>query len=278
MACRKPAELGLPLVRWSCRSLAARLVEDEVFTEVHYTTIYLLLAGADLRPHRVLYWKRSHDPLFVEKAVHVLWYYEMAASLRARGEWVFCLDEKTQVQLLGRDLPDLPMRPGCPLRREHEYIRHGTGNLLLVHDVVTGRLFGEAMDLNRGPRLTAALDRHLALLPGPKDAPRVHYVMDNGPTHDSAHTRAWLAARGGRVRFHFTPTGASWLNQGECALSRFSRRYLRDRAWDGPGEFPGHVQASIDHHNQHYASPLDWSFTRNRFREWNRCRTSSTGH
>lgn len=275
LACRKPAELGLPRVRWTCRSLTAQLLDDGVFTSIHYTTIHLLLEQADLHPHRLLYWKRSHDPDFVAKAVHVLWYYQMARTLRQGGEWVFCLDEKTQIQLLGRKQPDIPMRPGCPRRREHEYVRHGTGNLILIHDVVEGTLFADTPAYNRSGPLTDALEQHLALYP---QAQKLHYILDNGPTHDSAHTRRWRAGHGGRVRFHFTPIGASWLNQGELALSAFSRRYLRDRAWDDHRQFSPHVQNSVQYHNRHDACPFDWSFTRNRFREWNRCRTSSTGH
>lgn len=276
LACRKPAEFGLPLVRWSVRDLAVQLVEEDVFTSIHYSTVHLILEDADLKPHRTLYWKRSHDPDFDEKAIHVLWYYQMAESLRRRNELVFCLDEKSQIQLLGRPQPDIPMRPGCPLRREHEYVRLGVGNLLLVYDLVTGGLFGRALEFNRSPNFTEALDRHLA---GCRGARRVHYIMDNGTTHDSRHTREWLESKKGRVRFHFTPTGASWLNQGELALSAFSGKYLRDRVWTSHDEFPEHVDRSIPHYNYKYMHRFDWSFTRDRFREWrNRSRTSSTGH
>ncbi len=263
-------------MRWSVRDLALQLVTDEVFTEIHYSTVHLILEDADLKPHRTLYWKRSHDPEFDRKAVHVLWYYEMAESLRRRKELVFCVDEKTQIQFLARPEPDIPMRPGCPMRREHEYVRLGTGILLLVNDVVTGEFFGKALDYNRSEQFTEALDRHLATCRGAK---KVHYIMDNGSTHDSRHTRRWLASKDGRVQFHVTPAHASWLNQGELGLSAFSRKYLRNRLWESPDEFPGHIDESIAHYNREYAHRFDWSFTRNRFREWrNRCGISSTGH
>ena len=258
------------------RDLAVQLVEDDVFTSIHYSTVHLILADADLKPHRILYWKRSHDPDFDEKAVHVLWYYQMAESLRRRDELVFCLDEKSQIQLLGRLEADIPMLPGCPLRREHEYVRLGTGILLLVNDVVTGRFFGKALVQNRSPQFTDALDEHLFTCRG---ARKVHYIMDGGPTHDSNHTQEWLESKKGRVRFHFTPTGASWLNQGELALSVFSGKYLRDRIWCSPDEFPGHIDRSVPHYNHNYMHRFDWSFTRDRFREWrNRSGTLSTGH
>ena len=276
LACRKPSDFGLPLVRWSVRDLTEQLVEQDVFTEIHYSTVHLILQDAELQPHRTLYWKRSHDPAFRQKAIHVLWYYSMAQSLRESGELVFCVDEKTQIQMLGRPVPDMPMRPGAPLRREHEYVRLGTGILLLIHDVVDGNFFGKALTHNRSPQFTETLDEHLATC---RHAERIHYIMDNGSTHNSAHTSEWLASKRGRVRFHFTPSRASWLNQGETALSVFSRKYLRGRLWQSPDEFAPLVEHSIDHYNDHYAHPFDWSFTRNRFSDWmNRCATSATGH
>lgn len=276
LACRKPAELGLPLVRWSVRTLAAQLVDDRVFKEVHYSSVCLILQNVDLQPHRTLYWKRSHDPEFEAKAVHILWYYERIAALEAAGEPVFALDEKPGIQLLGRVQPDEPARPGCPLRREFEYVRLGTGLLLMLVRLATGRFNTWTPKSKSGPRLTAILDQHLKTLPKAK---RIHYLLDNDSTHTSAHTMSWLAAQNGRVRFHFTPKYASWLNQAEIALNCFSTRYLRGKLWHSPDEFAPHVRQSTTHYNQLLAHPFDWTFTRNRFRDWQlRSTTSSTGH
>lgn len=257
------------------RALTARLIKDGVFTEIHYSTVCLLLQAADLKPHRILYWKRGHDPEFKKKALHVLWYYERAEALATRREPVFCVDEKPGIQLLGRPHPDLPLRPGCPLRREHEYIRLGTGLLMMIHSVTTGELFCRTPKRKNSQAFTRTLDAHLSGLPR---ARRVHYILDNDTTHTSSHTRDWLKAHRGRVRFHYTPKYSSWLNQGEVALSVFSRAYLRDRVWERAAEFPPHVRASVRHYNRCSAHPFDWSFTRNRFHEWYRSKTNSTGH
>ena len=42
---------------------------------------------------------------------------------------VLCVDEKSQIQALDRTAPLLPMRPGQPERRTHDYVRHGTTSL-----------------------------------------------------------------------------------------------------------------------------------------------------
>ena len=39
---------------------------------------------------------------------------------------VLSVDEKSQVQALGRSQPAFPMMPGMPEKRTHDYVRHGT--------------------------------------------------------------------------------------------------------------------------------------------------------
>lgn len=274
LACRQPSEVGSPLANWSVRTLALQLVQDKVLTRIHYSSVCLILQGAECQPHRTWYWKSGHDPEFDTKAKHVLWYYENAPRLDAANEPVFCFDEKPGIQLLGRAHPDVPARPGCPLRREFEYVRHGVGLLLTIVNVVTGTFFCRTPKAKKSEQFTDMLDEHLQTLP---KARRVHYVLDNDSTHVSAHTRHWLENQHGRVRFHYTPKYASWLNQAEIALHSFNTYYLRRRVWTTPEEFPSHVRQSTQHYNRHLAHPFDWSFTRNRFREWqNRCMTSST--
>ena len=48
----------------------------------------------------------------------------------------------TGVQALERKHADLPMQPGHVLRREFEYIRHGTRCLIGSLGVPTGQVFG----------------------------------------------------------------------------------------------------------------------------------------
>ena len=56
------------------------------------------------------------------------------------------IDEMTGVQALERAAPDLPMQPGKVLRREFEYIRHGTQTLIAAFDVVSGKVIGTVGD------------------------------------------------------------------------------------------------------------------------------------
>ena len=66
--------------------------------------------------------------------------YAKAPQRAKQGERTISLDELTGVQALERKHPDLPMRPGHVLRREFEYIRHGTLSWFINFDVVTGQV------------------------------------------------------------------------------------------------------------------------------------------
>jgi hypothetical protein len=51
---------------------------------------------------------------------------------------VLCAHEKSQVQALDRTQPLLPMQPGQAERRSHDYTRHGTNSLFVVHGMKAG--------------------------------------------------------------------------------------------------------------------------------------------
>ena len=82
----------------------------------------------------------SHDDEFRQKRDDVLHvYYDAPAD-----QHIVCLDEKTGMQALERRFPDLPMGPRQPVRREYEYIRHGTLCLMGAYDVTDARIGGMA--------------------------------------------------------------------------------------------------------------------------------------
>ena len=70
-----------------------------------------------LKPHRVETFKLSTDPHFIDKVRDVVGLYLNPPE----AAMVLCVDEKTQVQALDRTAPMLPMLPGVPERRTHDY-------------------------------------------------------------------------------------------------------------------------------------------------------------
>lgn len=61
---------------------------------------------------------------------------------------VLCVDEKSH-QALDRSQPLLPLRPGQPERRTHDYVRHGTATLFAALDVATGEVVGKTYARHR---------------------------------------------------------------------------------------------------------------------------------
>jgi hypothetical protein len=113
--------------------------------------------GADLRPHRSRYWltakaKAEDPPAFAEQVETICAGYAYAPMLEALGCHVVSTDEMTGIQALERAAPTKPMRPGCPERREHEYIRHGTLSLIANLNVATGEILAPSL----GPTRTEA--------------------------------------------------------------------------------------------------------------------------
>ncbi len=91
-----------------------------------------------LAPHRSQTFKLSTDPLFIDKVRDVVGLY-LDPPEKAL---VLCVDEKSQIQALDRSQPVLPMVPGIPERRSHDYVRAGTTTLFAALEVATGKVIG----------------------------------------------------------------------------------------------------------------------------------------
>src|SRR6201999_1474226 len=141
---------------------------------------------------------------------------------------VLCVDEKSQIQALDRSQPMLPMRPGQPARRSHDYTRHGTTSLFAALDIASGRVIGKCYGRHRAAEFRKFLDEIEAAVPRKLD---VHLVMDNYATHKTPMIRRWLAKRP-RWHVHLTPTSSSWLNQVE-RFSSNDTTPIQNRS-DGP--------------------------------------------
>lgn len=255
----------MELVQWSVREVAAQLVADGVVDTIHYSTVCLVLQAAELRPHRTRYWQWSQDPEFERKAASVLWYYERAESLAREGILVVCIDEKTGVQAIGRNAPDVLPGPQRKRLREFEYVRNGVANLSLGLVVPTGQLHGRVIPSNNSDNFIESLERIDHAL---YDAKRIELVLDNASSHTSQQTTAWFDEHQDRIRPHFTPTHASWLDQAELALSAFSRRYLRHAVFNSRDDLVGRIDRGLKEYNAHYAHPFQWSFTRHAMHDW----------
>ena len=197
---------------WSTRSMARAM-------QVSQTAVSRIWRAFGLQPHRQETFKLSTDPLFVQKVRDIVGLY-LDPPLKAM---VLCVDEKSQIQALDRTQPILPLAPGIPERRTHDYMRHGTTTLFAALDIATGEVIGELHRRHRSAEFLKFLRTIEANVPADL---QVHLVMDNYGTHKTAAIKAWFA-RHPRFQVHFTPTSASWINQVERWFATLTEKYIR---------------------------------------------------
>ncbi len=210
-----------------------------------------ILHDADLQPHRQRMWLTSQDDEFRAKRDDVLRLYYEAP----RAHHLICLDEKTGMQALERRYPDLAMTPGSPVRREFEYVRHGTLCLMGGYNVRSRKLFGTVREGHNSEAFVELLDH--ADFYHPRG--RGHFICDNLSAHDTDDVLDWLEDHP-RWTLHFTPKHASWLNQIECAFSILHRHVLARGSFCSLDDLRARVEAYILWFNQQDEAPFEWSY------------------
>ena len=197
---------------WSQSSMAAK-------SGLSRSTVGRIWKDFGLQPHRTDGFKLSTDPLFVEKVIDVVGLYHNPPERAV----VLCVDEKSQIQALDRSQPVLPMMPGMPERRTHDYARHGITSLFAAFDVKDGTVIAELHRQHRAVEFKKFLITIDKTVPEGLD---IHIVADNYGTHKTAVVKAWLAKHP-RFHMHFTPTGSSWLNQVERWFGHLTDQKIR---------------------------------------------------
>jgi transposase len=183
------------------------------------STIGRIWRRFDLKPHLQDSFKLSADPLFVAKVVDVVGLYHNPPERAV----VLCVDEKSQIQALDRSRPMLPMMPGTPERRTHDYIRHGITSLFAAFNIADGTVISALHQHHRAIEFKKFLVTIDKAVPVELD---VHLVCDNYATHKTPEIQAWLA-RHPRFHLHFTPTGSSWINQVERWFGLLTDKLIR---------------------------------------------------
>jgi hypothetical protein len=129
LATLEPPPERLGVTHWSSRLLAAELGISNV-------KVADVWREYGLQPWRAGTFKFSTDPELEAKLRDVVGLYLNPPDKAV----VLCVDEKSQVQALERTAPVLPLRPGIPEKRTHDYVRHGTTTLFAALEVATGKV------------------------------------------------------------------------------------------------------------------------------------------
>jgi transposase len=197
---------------WSRASMADR-------SGLSKSTVGRIWRRFDLKPHLTDGFKLSTDPQFVDKVVDVVGLYHNPPERAV----VLCVDEKSGMQALDRSQPVLPMMPGMPERRSHDYARHGITSLFAAFNIADGTVITALHPQHRAVEFKKFLIDIDKAVPAELD---VHLICDNLATHKTKAINEWLAKRP-RFHMHFTPTGSSWINQVERWFGLLTDQLLR---------------------------------------------------
>jgi transposase len=235
-------EMPRDATHWSRTSMAKR-------SGLSKSTVGRIWRKFDLKPHLIDEFKLSTDPLFVAKVVDVVGLYHNPPEKAV----VLCVDEKSQVQALDRSQPVLPMMPGMPERRTHDYARHGVTSLFAAFNIADGTVISELHRRHRHQEFLKFLKKIDKNVPAGLD---VHLVCDNYGTHKTPEIQDWLA-RHPRFRVHFTPTGSSWINQVERWFGYLTDKKIRRGVHKSVQALEADIRAWIEHWNQD-PKPFAW--------------------
>jgi transposase len=231
--------------RWTGPLIAAEL------GDVHEQQVWRFLRAQKIDLAGRKSWCESNDPEFVAKAADVVGLY-MAPPENAI---VICVDEKPSIQALERAQGYLKLPNGRALTgHSHNYKRNGTSTLFAAFEVATGKVCTAHKNRRRRIEFLDFMNDIVSAYPNTGTA--IHVILDNLSTHKPKNDR-WLK-RHANVRFHYTPTGASWLNQVEIWFSILQRQSLHGASFTSVKQLREHIDAFIEAYNQH-AKPFVWT-------------------
>ena len=196
---------------WSTRSMAQAAGMSQ-------TAVSRIWRAFGLKPQLTEHFKLSTDPQFIDKVRDIVGLYLNPPEAAV----VLCVDEKSQIQALDRTAPILPLLPGVPERRTHDYRRFGTTNLYAALNLASGQVIADLTPRHRARefiRFLRLIDREVP------EGLEVHVVIDNSSTHKTPTVKRWLLAHP-RFVLHFTPTYSSWLNLVERWFGELTSKWL----------------------------------------------------
>jgi transposase len=238
-------ETPVDATHWSTRSMAARV-------GLNQTAISRIWRAFGLKPHLVEEFKLSNDPMFIDKVRDIVGLYLNPPDAAV----VLSVDEKTQVQALNRTAPILPLLPGVPQRRTHDYARNGTTDLYAALDVASGKVLTQMTDQHRAIEFRKFLNLINRTVPAEL---AVHVICDNSSTHKAPEIQRWLQ-RHRRFTMHFTPTYSSWLNLVERWFAELTTKKIRRGTHNDTDELKNDIDHWVNTWNEN-PRPYVWTKT-----------------
>jgi transposase len=257
-----PEHLGIS--HWTSQQMA-RYIKLTEGVYVSQTWVSRLWRDHNLKPWQQGTFKISKDPDFEEKVRDVVGLYLDPPE----GEAVVSVDVKSQVQALDRTQPMLPVDFGKSAKRTHDYVRNGTTDLYACQDARTGKVTINLSPTHNAQDFLKLMD----MVVKERSEKKIHVILDNATVHKSDDATKWLAKHKGRVVFHFTPTGASWLNMIEIWNGIITRQLIRRGTHASVKILDSAIRKFVANWNT-YCKPVTWKATADEIIEKVRCVTA----
>jgi hypothetical protein len=214
-------------------------------------------------------------------------YQEAPMLAETVGLKTISVDEKTGMQALCRNAPDLPLQVGQPTRHEVEYTRHGTQCLIANWDVVKGGCINPTVS---DTRTEEDFVKHIQqTIEAQPEVRKWRFVADNLNTHGSEglvrlvalrenstedlgvkgksgilknkQTRMeYLQNRQHQIHFVYTPKHCSWLNQIEIFLGILHKKVIKRGNFTSKEDLKEKVLKFIQYFNENIAKPFKWTY------------------
>ena len=88
---------------------------------------------------------------------------------------------------------------------------------------------------------------------------QIHIILDNLSAHKTALVREFLE-QPPRVRFHFTPTYSSWLNQVELWFAKIEREVIARGVFTSVPDLARKLRRYINAYSAN-AQPINWKYS-----------------
>jgi transposase len=228
---------------WDQPTLARELNTSE-------DAIQRFLQRQGIQLSRMRTWCISTDPEFATKAADIVGLYMSPAE----NAVVICVDEKPSIQALSRRTGFVKAQDGKTMRAiSSTYRRNGTRNLFAALEVATGVIHGKVTGTKKRVDFLEFMDELLVGLSS-EETTEYHVILDNHSIHKGCDE--WLM-KNKNVKFHYTPTSASWMNMVEIWFGIMTRKTLRGANYNSVEALRVAIENYIKYYNTS-AKPFVW--------------------
>jgi transposase len=227
--------------RWDAPLLAEELNCSE-------DAIWRILRKEGINLQRQRSWCISTDKDFAAKAADIVGLYLNPPQ----NAIIISVDEKPSIQALERKTGYVETKNKKIIRAyKSTYKRNGTLNLFAALNVASGFITGKITKYKTREDFLVFMD---SVVVEYDKTTELHVILDNYATHKK--NDKWLE-KNLNVKFHYTPTSASWLNMVEIWFGIFSIKSLRGASFNSTEELGEHITTYIEKYNKK-CEPFKW--------------------